>query len=55
MKLTFLCFDEELVVEETLQDLRNILDMGLLIRREDEDIIQVDTGSACPGGALSKT
>ena len=41
MKFILLGLDIKLVLEETLQDLANMLDMRLLVRREDRDIIQV--------------
>lgn len=42
MKFILLGLDIKLVLEETLQDLANMLDMRLLVRREDQYIIQVD-------------
>lgn len=41
MKLTFLSFDEELVIEEALEDPRNMLNVRLLSGGEDQDIVQI--------------
>lgn len=51
MKLTFLCFGKELVIEEALKNLADMLDVSLFIRGENEDVIQVNkqTGLACHG------
>lgn len=48
MKLIFLCFDEQLVVQEHLQNLSDVLHVGGLIRGENEDVIQVDKHIQAP-------
>lgn len=43
MKLTLFSFEEELVIQKVLQDLSDmLLCVGLLIWREDEEVIQVN-------------
>ena len=42
MEFTLLHLHKELIVEETLKNMANMLDVRLHVRREDEDIVQVD-------------
>lgn len=41
MELAFLCFDEELMIQEVLQDLLYMLHLSMVIQGEDQDVMSM--------------
>lgn len=48
VELSLLCFDEQAILQEPIEDLSDMLDVFSLVLGEDEDIVKVDKKQICP-------